>query len=118
MKRRRKRRSDPYPDRLGGYDRPNAVWCADVKGHSPANGQRCHPLTITDGFSRYLLCCRSLKRPLTELVQATFEAVFRGFGCQMRFAPTTIHRFQRSRLAGCRGSPRGGFAGTHHARSP
>jgi transposase InsO family protein len=41
---------------------------------------RCHPLTITDGFSRYLLCCKSLKRPLTEPVQKTFEAVFREFG--------------------------------------
>ena len=79
-KRRRVRRSVPYPDRLGGYDSPNAIWCADFKGHFAVAGKRCHPLTVTDGFSRYLLCCKSLKRPLCEPVRETFEDVFREFG--------------------------------------
>ena len=79
-KRRRVRRSSPYPDRLGGYEGVNAIWCADFKGHFPVGGKRCHPLTISDGFSRYLLCCESLRRPLTEPVRATFERTFREFG--------------------------------------
>lgn len=33
-KRRRVRRSDPYKDRLGPYDGPNRVWCADFKGRA------------------------------------------------------------------------------------
>lgn len=79
-RRRRRLRSAPYPDRLGGYEGPNAIWCADFKGHFPVEGERCNPLTIMDGFSRYLLCCQSLKSTLTEPVQRTFERIFREYG--------------------------------------
>ena len=79
-KRRRRHRSAPYPDRLGGYVGPNSIWCADFKGHFPVAGERCHPLTIMDGFSRYLLCCKSLNSPLFEPTRRTFERVFREFG--------------------------------------
>jgi len=79
-KRRRVRRSEPYPDSLGAYEKPNSIWCADFKGHFAVGGERCHPLTISDGFSRYLLCCKALPRPLSEPVQQTFERVFREFG--------------------------------------
>jgi transposase-like protein len=37
--RRRVRRSSPYGDRLRQYDAPNAVWCADFKGHFPLGGR-------------------------------------------------------------------------------
>lgn len=79
-RRRRRVRSARYAERLREYAAPNAVWCADFKGHFPVGDARCHPLTITDGFSRYLLCCRALPRPLFAPVQATFERVFREFG--------------------------------------
>ncbi len=46
----------------------------------PVGGERCNPLTISDGFSRYLLCCKSLKRTITEPVRRTFGHVFREFG--------------------------------------
>jgi transposase InsO family protein len=79
-KRRRVRRSSPYGDRLGGYDAPNAVWCADFKGHFPVDDERCHPLTITDGFSRYLLRCQALRRPLSDPARRIFESAFQEFG--------------------------------------
>lgn len=79
-KKTRIRRSSPYADRLGGYDAPNDVWCADFKGHFPVAGKRCHPLTISDGCSRFLLCCRALPRPLTEPTRKVFEATFREYG--------------------------------------
>lgn len=79
-KRRRVLRSAPYPDRLGGYEAPNSIWCADFKGHFAVAGKRCHPLTITDGYSRYLLCCKSMKRPLSQPVREAFADVFREFG--------------------------------------
>jgi len=78
--RRRRHRSAPYEDRLGGFDEPNAVWCADFKGHFPVGGQRCNPLTIMDGCSRYLLCCKALESSLSAPTQRTFERVFREFG--------------------------------------
>jgi transposase InsO family protein len=79
-KRKRIRRSSPYGDRLGQYHTPNAVWCADFKGHFPVADGRCHPLTVSDGCSRYLLACRALRRPLFKPTQKVFESVFREFG--------------------------------------
>jgi transposase InsO family protein len=82
--RRRVRRSSPYADRLRQYDAPNAVWCADFKGHfqlgGGREGERCHPLTISDGFSRYLLRCRALRRPLHRCVRRVFESAFCEYG--------------------------------------
>jgi transposase InsO family protein len=82
--RRRIRRSSPYGERLRQYDAPNAVWCADFKGCFPIggrrDGERCHPLTISDGFSRYLLSCRALRRPLHRCTKSVFESVFREHG--------------------------------------
>ncbi|HEX6272748.1 MAG TPA: IS481 family transposase [Polyangiaceae bacterium] len=77
---RRRLRSSLYSQALGGYAHPNAIWCADFKGHFPVGGERCNPLTISDGFSRYLLCCRSLKSTTFEPVRHAFESVFREYG--------------------------------------
>jgi hypothetical protein len=79
-RRKRVRRSDPYKSALRSYDGPNRVWCADFKGHFQAGGSRCHPLTITDGYSRYLLCCRAQSRPLSVPTQRSFELTFREYG--------------------------------------
>jgi transposase InsO family protein len=79
-RRRRIRRSSPYGERLRQYDAPNAVWCADFKGCFPVGGERCHPLTISDGFSRYLLRCRALRRPLYRYARRVFESAFREYG--------------------------------------
>lgn len=82
--RRRTRRSSPYGDRLRQYDAPNAVWCADFKGCFPIGGrrggERCHPLTISDGFSRFLLRCRGLRRPLSPYARHVFLSAFYEFG--------------------------------------
>jgi len=79
-KRRRIRRSSPYGDRLRHYDAPNAVWCADFKGCFPVGGERCHPLTISDGYSRFLLRCQGLRRPLYRCARSVFESAFREYG--------------------------------------
>src|SRR5688572_6007441 len=78
--RRRRRVSVPYGERLADYSAANAIWCADFKGHFAVGGARCHPLTIMDGFSRYLLRCDALARPLTAPAQKVFESAFREFG--------------------------------------
>jgi transposase InsO family protein len=80
LKRRRIRRSSPYGERLRQYDAPNAVWCADFKGCFSVGGERCHPLTISDGFSRYRLRCRALRRPLYRCARRVFESAFRAYG--------------------------------------
>lgn len=60
---------------------PNDVWCVDYKGHfALGNGKRCHPLTITDGYSRYLLKCEAMMSEKEELARPCFELAFREFG--------------------------------------
>jgi len=78
--RRRHRYSAPYAERLRDYAGPNAIWCADFKGHFLVGDKRCHPLTIMDGFSRYLLRCQALKRPMFAQTRSVFESAFREFG--------------------------------------
>jgi transposase InsO family protein len=66
---------------LGHVHGPNDGWCADFKGHfRVGDGRRCDPLTITDAFSRFLLCCQGLNAPTTEGVRPLFEATFREYG--------------------------------------
>src|ERR1700687_4184138 len=55
---RRRRRLAGEGGRGGQAGAPNAVWCADFKGHfRTRDGARCDPLTICDGHSRYLIDC-------------------------------------------------------------
>lgn len=81
LKRKRRRaRATRYREPLRRYDEANAVWCADFKGHFNVGGRRCHPLTVTDGFSRFLLGCRALNLPRTVPVRHAFERLFREYG--------------------------------------
>lgn len=98
--RRRIRRSSPFADQLRLYSGPNAVWCADFKGHFPIGGQRCHPLTISDGFSRYLLGCRALRRPLHRCAKDVFEAAFREYGLPQAIRTDNGPPFSSLALAG------------------
>jgi hypothetical protein len=57
------------------------VWCADFKGwFRTGDGARCEPLTVTDGYSRYLLRCVAVPRPDHESARGVFEATFRRYG--------------------------------------
>jgi len=77
---KRRRVSSPYGERLSEYERPNDLWCADFKGHFATGEDRCHPLTITDGFSRYLLTCHAQRRSYYNQTRKTFERAFREYG--------------------------------------
>lgn len=60
---------------------PNDVWTADFKGHFALGcGLRCHPLTIVDGYSRFLLACDALRQPTTAAAKAVFTRVFQEYG--------------------------------------
>lgn len=79
--RKKKRRTPPYTKPFIGCDEPNAAWSADFKGHfHTGDGKLCHPLTISDNYSRYLLQCRGLRRPTHEQTQPWFEWTFREYG--------------------------------------
>ena len=79
--RRRRRRVAPYSQPFSHCDGPNAVWCADFKGwFRTGDGHRCDPLTISDAFSRMLLCCQILPKTDYAHVRPAFERVFREYG--------------------------------------
>jgi putative transposase len=64
---------------------PNQVWCADFKGQfKTKDGIYCYPLTITDGFSRYLLACQALLTTVVAEAKPVFQRVFREFGLPER----------------------------------
>lgn len=79
-KRRRRAPSVGYGPKLSAFDGANSVWCADFKGHFLVAGRYCHPLTISDGYSRFLLRCKGLKQTLHVPVRKVFDDAFREFG--------------------------------------
>jgi len=79
------RRRKPRPGHPGRGEtvpvEPNAVWTADFKGHfRTRDSLYCYPLTIVDGFSRYLLACQALPSTEHAGAQPVFERLFRDFG--------------------------------------
>jgi hypothetical protein len=66
-------------------DAPNAVWTTDFKGEfKTRDGIYCYPLTIADGYSRYLLACHGLPSTATAGVQPVFRQLFREYGLPAR----------------------------------
>jgi transposase InsO family protein len=59
---RRQRRRIGHPGKPNSLIlAPNDLWSADFKGQfKTGDGIYCYPLTVTDGFSRYLLGCQAL----------------------------------------------------------
>ncbi len=79
--RRKRRHIAPWSQPFLAADQPNAVWCADFKGWiRTADGTRCDPLTVSDAYSRMLLCCDILTRADYRHVRRAFERVFREYG--------------------------------------
>lgn len=61
--------------------KPNDVWTVDYKGDFVSKDQvRCYPLTMTDRYSRYLLCCEGFTRTSYEEAKECFARVFKEYG--------------------------------------
>jgi transposase InsO family protein len=72
------------------------VWTADFKGKfRTRDGVYCHPLTIVDDYSRYLLLCDALLEPTTAATRASFARLFRRVGL-----PRVIRRDNGTPFAG------------------
>jgi putative transposase len=79
--RRRRRRVDPPAQPFAACGAANDVWCTDFKGHfRVGDGERCHPLTLSDAHTRYVLECRALDAETTELVRPVYDAAFVEYG--------------------------------------
>jgi putative transposase len=80
------------------------VWTADFKGHfRTRDSLYCYPLTVKDGFSRFLLGCKGLLSTEHEGVEPVFERLFREYGLPgvirtdngVPFATQAIRRLSR-----------------------
>jgi len=77
----RRRRTPSYPHPLLPMDEPNAVWTADLKGQfATGDGRLCYPLTVADGYSRYLITCRGMPEISSIRAVRSFERAFREYG--------------------------------------
>lgn len=79
--RKRRAKTPPYTKPFSDVTAPNQLWCLDFKGHFKSkDGTVIYPLTITDAFSRFILCCEALRS--TELlgVAQTMERIFKLYG--------------------------------------
>jgi putative transposase len=82
--------SHPRPRRRKGEKRkpeliealaPNLSWPADFKGwFRTGDGVRCEPLTVTDGYSRYVLGCEAVPQVTFARVQPVLTRLFRDYG--------------------------------------
>jgi transposase InsO family protein len=60
---------------------PNDLWQMDFKGWMTlANGSRCHPLTVVDDHSRYLVCVQACADEQRTTVQERLTLTFRRYG--------------------------------------
>lgn len=84
--RQRRRRPLGHPGKpMAPMAAPNDVWCADFKGQfKTGDGLYCYPLTVTDGFSRYLLGCQALLSTKAEEAKPVFTRLFKEFGLPQR----------------------------------
>jgi putative transposase len=105
----RRRRAQPgHPGRpMSVMDAPNAVWSVDFKGQFRlGNGANCYPLTVVDGYSRYVLAVRGLPSVATVGVRPVFERLFREYGLPVRirsdngapFATVALGRYSELRV--------------------
>lgn len=60
---------------------PNQVWTSDFKGQfRTGEGRLCYPLTVADGFSRFLLGVEGLDSVAESTAWPVFERLFREHG--------------------------------------
>ncbi len=62
-------------------EHPNELWQMDFKGHfAMTEGGRCHPLTVLDDCSRFLLGLRACANETHETVTEQLTSIFRLYG--------------------------------------
>jgi len=79
---------------------PNDVWSADYKGQfRTGNGIYCYPLTVADGFSRYLLGCQGLDSTAVAQAKPVFTRLFKEYGLPQRIRTDNGVPFATNTLA-------------------
>ena len=82
VKKRRRSMKRYHPGRpMSPILSPNDTWTTDFKGHfKTKDGIYCYPLTIADGYSRFLLACDAFLSTQHVLVKPVFQRLFEIYG--------------------------------------
>lgn len=103
-RRRRDRLTHGPASPLAPIQTINEVWTTDFKGEfRTGDGAYCYPLTLRDGFSRFVLGCDALLGPTYASTRQRFERAFAKYGLPQRirsdngppFASTGLARLSR-----------------------
>lgn len=69
------------PPALAPMTRPNETWTTDFKGEfRTGDGLYCYPLTLRDGWSRFVLRCDALLAQTYVATRRRFERAFAAYG--------------------------------------
>jgi putative transposase len=86
---------------LSAVTRPNQTWTTDFKGQfRTRDGVYCYPLTLRDGFSRYVLRCDALVTTGYEATRPCFERAFAEYGLPERIRSDNGAPFASTGFAG------------------
>jgi transposase InsO family protein len=66
------------------HEAPNDLWQLDFKGHRPMRTGRCHPLTVLDDHSRFLLGFVACANEQDATVRSVLTVLFRRYGLPWR----------------------------------
>jgi putative transposase len=96
-RRRARHPGRPYVEMHGAND----VWTADFKGQfRMRDGRYCYPLTIADGYSRYLFACRARHSTEYASTYTVFRALFREHGLPLQILTDNGSPFASTGLGG------------------
>lgn len=80
-RRPQRRRFPSKPTGLREATTPNQVWCIDYKGQFHLGDRTyCYPLTMTDQFSRFIICCEGMAAISDEHARDVCQDAFRQYG--------------------------------------
>ena len=104
-RKRRKSVRRPHPGKpMTVITEANQVWTLDFKGQfKTGDGVYCYPLTVADGFSRYIFGCEGLLSPSHDRVKRSLKRIFKEHGLPERirsdngtpFASVALGRLSR-----------------------
>jgi transposase InsO family protein len=81
---RQRQTTSTQPTQRFEHEAPNQLWQMDFKGHFKTGVGRCHPLTLLDDHSRYLLCLAACRDEKRQTVQGRLVEIFRRYGLPER----------------------------------
>ena len=100
-RKRRPRRRPPITRHLRPATQVNELWTTDFKGQFRLRDRAyCHPLTLRDSVSRFVLRCDGLRQESTVVTRPCFERAFREYGLPERIRSDNGRPFAGHGLAG------------------